>query len=77
MRMKTMGDRQDIYVLCPFYRRTEHHAIVCEGLSDESNIKQGFSTAESFRSYKKQYCDSERCYHIRKAEESYYTAEQQ
>ena len=54
-----MGDRQDIYVLCPFYRRTEHHAIVCEGLSDESNIKQGFSTAESFRSYKKQYCDSE------------------
>ena len=53
-----MGDRQDIYVLCPFYRRTERHAIVCEGLSDESNIKQGFSTAESFRSYKKRYCDS-------------------
>lgn len=54
-----MGDRQDIYALCPFYLRTERQMIICEGVEDKSTVHLAFASTTQKFNYKSKYCDGD------------------
>ena len=52
-----MSGRQDIYALCPFYRRAEKQKVICEGLVENSTVHMAFATSTEMDAYKREYCD--------------------
>lgn len=54
-----MGDRQDIYALCPFYLRTERQMIVCEGVEEKSTVHLAFASTTQKLNYKLGHCDKD------------------
>jgi len=52
-----MSGRQDMYALCPYYRRAEKQLIVCEGVEENATLHQAFSSSTQLKDYKTKYCD--------------------
>ena len=51
--MPTINDAD---VLCPFYQSTTEKGIICEGITDNNEIKLLFNEIKHMHSYRKIYC---------------------
>lgn len=54
-----MSGRQDIYALCPYYRRAERQKIVCEGVEMGTTLHVAFATTTLLQDYKTRFCDKD------------------
>lgn len=53
--MPTLFD--DVNAQCPFYQRSSNHSIICNGISDKSNLIVACKTKEERTRLKEIYCD--------------------
>lgn len=59
------GSYWQVYVGCPFYRSDDgKNKIVCEGITESSNLSQHFYSKNSFETQMKVFC----CKHYTKCE---------
>lgn len=47
---------ENVFVICPFYKRESKHMIYCEGVDENSAIHVAFRTPAECRAYEKEFC---------------------